>query len=178
MKLAGVIDLGNLSKSCHRLKIPRCLLLGDFGVTRAKRNHKFSPFFSGTVRRTGLKFFLGLLRTNRGACFFFFENCLLNTPGEAKYLRHYQKPCFFSIVRVFQRLPYLIEIRSWRKKKHAPRFVRSSSKKNLSPIGLTVSEKKGENFGFSLQKLVLRKIQNNHFFFIFFSFFFFYFCLF
>jgi hypothetical protein len=68
MKLSGMIHLGNLSKSCHRLKIPRCLLLGDFGVTRAKMNHKFSPFFSGTARPIGLKFFLGLLRTNQGAC--------------------------------------------------------------------------------------------------------------
>jgi hypothetical protein len=95
IKLSEVIDLGNLSKSCHKLKIPRCLLLGDFGVTRVKMNHKFSPFFSETVRPIRLKIFLGLLRTNRGACFFFFENCLLNTSGEAKYLRHYQKPCFF-----------------------------------------------------------------------------------
>jgi hypothetical protein len=70
MKLSGVIDLGNLNKSCHRLKIPRCLLLGDFGVSRAKRSHNFSPFFSGTVRLIRLKFFLGLLRTNWGACSF------------------------------------------------------------------------------------------------------------
>ncbi len=94
MKLSGVIDLGNLSKSCHRLKIPRCLLLGDFGITRAKRKHKFFLFFFETVRPIGLKFFLGLLRTNRDVCVFFL-NCLLNTSGEAKYLRHYQKPCFF-----------------------------------------------------------------------------------
>ncbi len=117
IKLSEVIDLGNLSKSCHRLKIPRCLLLGDFGVTRAKMNHKFSPFFSETVRPIRLKIFLGLLRTNRGACFFFFWKLLTQYFRRSKILKALSKTVFFSLVGLFKRLPYLIEIGSWRKKK-------------------------------------------------------------
>jgi hypothetical protein len=43
IKLIGQIDLDEYSKSCHRLKIPRDVLLGVFEVPRVKNHQKFSP---------------------------------------------------------------------------------------------------------------------------------------
>lgn len=46
-----------------------------------------------------------------------------------------------------------------KKKKYAPQFSRSTYKKNFSPIGPRMAEKKGENLFLSLRKLVSRKTQ-------------------
>ncbi len=47
----------------------------------------------------------------------FFEKCLLNTSGEAKNLRHYQKPCFF-VGTSFQKAVIFDQDRVLKKKKN------------------------------------------------------------
>ncbi len=76
MKLTGQIDLDEWSKSCHRLEIPRDLLLGVLEVPRAKIHQKFPVPTPQKLRLycIELKFFFVIARTQSGAVCFVLKN--------------------------------------------------------------------------------------------------------
>ncbi len=61
MKFSGQMDLDEWSKSCDRLKIPRCSLQGDMVVARAENDlgplHALLPPQIVILRFSGLRFF-------------------------------------------------------------------------------------------------------------------------
>lgn len=106
----------------------------------------FPPFSPQRFGRSGWKS-LRVVGPNRGACFFLFAKILprknLAALTRSRYVQ--QKWFFVDLFSIFDLLPRKFNIFQ-RKKKHAPRFRPTTHKKNFSPIGRTVPEKKGENF--------------------------------
>jgi hypothetical protein len=156
MKLLVVIDLDKWNKSCHRLKIPRCLLLEDFEVLRTK---SFTPCIPDRLMIFDWFCFWWEVGPNWDA-YLFFENGLINMSGETKYWSDHQKPGFLRYCEFSKGYHIWSRLDIKKRNKMRTQFVRSIPKKNFSPIGLTVTEKKGWNLRFFRQKVILRKTQN------------------
>jgi hypothetical protein len=96
-----------------------------------------------------------------GCVFFLFLKNTVSIRQEKQNTEDTLKNGFFFDSASFLKAAKFRRNNIWRKeKKHAPQFDQSTYKKNLSPIGPAVSEKKGENFSFSRQKSISRKTQN------------------
>jgi hypothetical protein len=99
--------------------------------------------------------------TKLGCVFFLFLKNTISIRQEKQNTEDTMKNRFFSDSASFLMAAKFRRNDIWKKeKKRAPQFDRSTYKKNLSPIGPAVSEKRGENFSFSRQKSISRKTQN------------------
>ena len=158
LKFSGQIDLDAQSKSCARLKILRCFLLGDAGVPRAKNGPPYRPAFSAAIRPIGLKFFLQILDTVWGAYFFWFLSSSFHSHKKTKILGAPSKMHVFldraSFVKSAKNQRYNI---FQNKKKQAPKTLSSTCIKSFSSIGCTMSEKRGRFCRFLLKNQISRK---------------------
>ena len=98
---------------------------------------------------------------NESGCVFFFS--LKNTVSTGQERQNTEDPpknlSFFEGVCVLKPAKSHTNVIFQRKKKHPPRFVPSTCKKNFSSIGPAVSEKRGENSDFSRRNIILRKMH-------------------
>jgi hypothetical protein len=90
---------------------------------------------------------------------FFFENCLVKTPGEAKYWKHYRKTFFFFDNTSFLKAAKFFRKDSSKKKKRRTPICLKYSVKKFEPDRPNRFEEKGGKLYFFVQKLILRKTR-------------------
>ena len=143
----------------------------------------FPPFSPKRLDRSGWNFFYVYCTQIGVRVFFSFKNTKYILQEKQNTEDTVKNPSFFDGTNFLRPAKFYRNDISKQKKKHAPRFGWSTRKKNFSPIGPAVSEKKGENFFLLLknwfrEKHKIKKTFASSFFVFFFAFFFAFFCFF